>query len=110
VAGGAQAVGETGGELLAPAAHRLIGDDDTTLGQDQLNIPQAEAEHMVQLDTVADDLSREPMTVMRIGRWHHIPVSPATAAAAKPDCRDNALSGNLSTNRPDRIRPLLLRR
>ena len=52
MAGGAQAVGETGGELLAPAAHRLLGDDDTTLSQDQLNIPQAEAEHMVQLDSV----------------------------------------------------------
>jgi hypothetical protein len=35
----AQAVGETRAEFLAPASHRLIGDDDATLSQYQLNIP-----------------------------------------------------------------------
>jgi hypothetical protein len=34
----AQAVGETHGELLAPASHRLVGDDDTAFGQDQLDL------------------------------------------------------------------------
>ena len=56
-----QAVGETRAEFLAPASHRLIGDDDATLSQYQRNIPQAEAEHVVQPDRVTDDLGGEPM-------------------------------------------------
>ena len=39
-----QAVRETGGELLAPPPNRLIGDDDATFSQEQLDIPQAEAD------------------------------------------------------------------
>jgi hypothetical protein len=39
----AQAFGETRTEFLAPASHRLVGDDNTALSQEQLNIPQAEA-------------------------------------------------------------------
>jgi hypothetical protein len=85
-----QAVGETAGELLAPAPHRLVGDSDTAFRPDQLNIAQAEAEHVVQPDSVADDLGRKPMTAVRVGRWRHIPVSPAYLAAAKPGYRDAA--------------------
>jgi hypothetical protein len=43
----AQAVGETRTEFLAPASYRLVGDDNTALSQEQLNIPQAEADHVV---------------------------------------------------------------
>ena len=46
----AQTVGETRRELLTPAAHRLVGDDDTALRQDQLDIAQTEAENVVQPD------------------------------------------------------------
>ena len=42
-----QGVGETRSELFAPASHRLVGDDDTALSQDQLDIAQAEAEYVV---------------------------------------------------------------
>jgi hypothetical protein len=49
-----QAGGETCSEFLAPAPHRLIGDDNASLRQEQLNIAQAEAEHMVQPHGVAD--------------------------------------------------------
>ena len=59
-----QAVGETRGEFLAPAAHRLVGHDDATLSQDQFDIPQAEAEHVVQPDSVADDLGGKAMAVV----------------------------------------------
>jgi hypothetical protein len=44
----AQAVGETRTEFLAPASHRLVGDENAALSQEQLNIPQAEAEHVPQ--------------------------------------------------------------
>jgi hypothetical protein len=67
----AQAVSKAGGEFLAPASHRLVRDDDTAFSQDQLNITQAEAEHVVQPDGVADDLGREPMTVVWVGWWRH---------------------------------------
>src|ERR1700709_443125 len=62
-----QAVGETRSELLAPASHRLVGDDDTAFRQDQLDIAQTEAENVVQPDGVADDLGWEPMAVVGIG-------------------------------------------
>jgi hypothetical protein len=63
----AQAVGETRTEFLAPTSHRLVGDENAALSQEQLNIPQAEAEHVVQPDSVADDLGGEPVAVVGIG-------------------------------------------
>src|ERR1700722_2523801 len=63
----AQAVGETRTEFLAPALHRLVGDDNGALSQEQLNIPQAEAEQVVQPDSVADGLDGEPVAVVGIG-------------------------------------------
>jgi hypothetical protein len=64
---GAQAVGETRTGFLAPAPDRLIGNDNATLSQEQLDIPQTEAEDAVQPDSVADDLSGEPMTIAWVG-------------------------------------------
>ena len=61
--------GHSGAEFLAPAPHRLIGDGSTTLSQEQLS--QAEAEHMVQPDGLADDLGRKTTTVVRVGWWFH---------------------------------------
>jgi hypothetical protein len=43
----AQAAGKRLAELLAPAPHGLIGDDDAPLSQKQLDVPQAEAEHVI---------------------------------------------------------------
>ena len=37
------ATGKTLAEFLAPAPHRLVGDSNAPLGQEQLNIAQAEA-------------------------------------------------------------------
>jgi hypothetical protein len=67
----AQAVGETRSEFLAPAPYCLIGDNNPALSQKQLNIPQTEAKDVVQPDSVANDLGREPMTIVRIGRRLH---------------------------------------
>jgi hypothetical protein len=36
-----------------------------------LNVPQAEAEHMVQPDSVADDLGGKAVAVVRVGRGLH---------------------------------------
>ena len=58
-------VGELRTELAAPAPDALVRDGDAPLRQDQLHVPQAQAEHMIELDRVADDLRRE--AVSRIG-------------------------------------------
>ena len=74
-----QAAGETCSELLAPAPHGFVGDDGASLSQEQLNIPQAEAEHVIEPDGVADDLGWEPVAIVRIGggsyRQSHPPPS-----------------------------------
>jgi hypothetical protein len=66
-----QAIGEIRGKFLTPAGHRLVGDDNATLSQEQLNISQAEAEHVVQPHGVADDLGGEPMAIAGIGSRLH---------------------------------------
>ncbi len=45
-----RAVGGGPAELLAPPTNRLIGDDHATFSQKQFDIPEAKAEHVVQLD------------------------------------------------------------
>jgi hypothetical protein len=46
----AQAVGKACAEFLAPAPNGLIGDDHAAFGQKQFNVPEPEAEHVVQPD------------------------------------------------------------
>jgi hypothetical protein len=48
-----------------------MGDDNATFGQEQLDIPQAEAEHMVQPDSMTDDLGGNAMAVVRVRWWLH---------------------------------------
>src|SRR4249920_3768723 len=66
-----QAARECLAELLAPLTNGLIRDNDATFSQQQLNIPQAEAEHVIQPDRVADDLGRKAVAVVRIGWGFH---------------------------------------
>jgi hypothetical protein len=58
-------------KLLAPPTNRLIGDDNATFSQKQLNIPQAEAEHVVQPDSVADNLGGKAVAVARVRQGLH---------------------------------------
>src|ERR1019366_7291875 len=85
-----QAVCEGLAKLLAPLTNRLIRDDNATFSQKQLNVPQAEAEHVVQPDSGADGLGGEGMGVGRGGRRFHA----ASLAGLQSDCqigyRDNA--------------------
>jgi hypothetical protein len=55
-------------ELPAPAPDRFVGEKHATLGQQQLHVSQAQAEHVIEPDHVADDLGREAMAVMRVCR------------------------------------------
>jgi hypothetical protein len=63
----AEPTGKIGTELAAPVSNALAGDDHAALGQDQLDVSQAEAEHVVQPNGVVDDLGREPMPRVRGG-------------------------------------------
>jgi hypothetical protein len=46
-------------EFLTLLPDRLIGDDDSALGEKILDIPETEAEAMISPDRIADDLGRE---------------------------------------------------
>src|ERR1700676_4791863 len=61
----AKTVGKTLAEFLAPAPNGLVGDHNAPLSQEQLDIAQAEAEHMVQPDSMADDLGGKAMASVR---------------------------------------------
>ena len=76
----AQSAGKILAEFLAPTPNGLIGDDDTTLGQQQFNVSQAEAEHVIQPDRVADEFCWKSMAVVGVGRRLHT----ASLAAIQP--------------------------
>jgi hypothetical protein len=52
----AKLAGEIGVELEVPLPYALMGDRDAPLGQKQFDIPETQAEDVVQPDRVADDL------------------------------------------------------
>jgi hypothetical protein len=54
-----QHVGEDPAEAQAPLADALVADHDPTLGQDQLNITQAQTEAVKEPQGMLDDLGRE---------------------------------------------------
>ena len=52
-------------ELLTPDSNRFIRDDDSAFGEKIFDIPEAQAETMVNPDGIADDFRREPMAVIQ---------------------------------------------
>ncbi len=63
----AQACGEGLAEFSAPAPDGLIRDDNAPLSQKLLGLAQAEAEHVIQPDSVTNDFGGEPVAVVRVG-------------------------------------------
>ena len=55
----AQPAGEVGAKLQAPVPDTFVGHYDAALRQDQLDVPQAEAEDVIQPDRVANDVRRK---------------------------------------------------
>src|ERR1700674_4229834 len=51
-------------ELPTPDSNRFIRDDDSPFGEKILDIPEAQAETMVNPDGITDDFWRETMTVI----------------------------------------------
>ena len=77
--------------IPAPAPHCLLGDGNKPLGQERLNIPQAEAEYMIQPHSIAANLGGKAMAVVRVGWRLHAASLAVPRAAAGPDYCDNAI-------------------
>jgi len=54
-----------GTELGAPLADRFMANDDASLGEQFLNVAEAEMETTIQPDGVSDDLRREAIATVR---------------------------------------------
>ena len=63
---------------------RLVGNLDAVLGQHQLDIPEAEAERVVQPNGVADDFGRKAVTMVRIRGAFHAATMPYANASRHP--------------------------
>ena len=84
----AQPIREALGELQAPAPDRLVGEDDAALGQEQLDVPEAQRERVVEPDRVGDDRGREAVTMVWIRSAYH----PPTMAQFDPDHHAGSLT------------------
>jgi hypothetical protein len=72
-------------ELLTSLPDRLIGHDDSPLGEKMLHIPEAQAEAMIRPDGVTDDLARKSIAgVRRPISLHRISVSVFMLKLTKP--------------------------
>jgi len=82
------AMGESSAELVAPATDRFVRHHDTTLEQQLLDVPQAQAEPEIPSNRAADDDGREPVTVIKRFRFlHHLIYRRFTVNLTKPVCR-----------------------
>ena len=60
-----------GSELPTPLPDGLVGDRDSPLRQEVLNITETQGEPVLQPDAVADDLTREPVAAIAVGVCIH---------------------------------------
>lgn len=74
-------LGVFGSELPAPLPHRLIADNDAPLREEFLDIAKAQAESMAQPHAVADELTREAVTVVADLVHLHLPTLPTSASS-----------------------------
>ena len=61
-------------ELVAPAPDRLVAELHSPECHHQLDIPKAHTEVEIEPYALRDDLSRKPITTIRVG-WHSISIS-----------------------------------
>jgi hypothetical protein len=79
-----QSFGKALAEFLAPVPNGLVGENNAPFSQKQLDIPQAEAEHVIQSDGMADDLGGKAMAIVWVGRGFMPPVLPVSSPFARP--------------------------
>src|SRR3954451_5303746 len=78
-------VGKQPAETQAPLTDALVADHDAASGQDQLDITQAEAEAVIQPDSVLDHLGRKPEATVEIAQSRHADTLPSPARVQQPD-------------------------
>ena len=71
-----QCSGVLGAELPAPVADALLGDGDSTLRQEILDVSEAHAEPVIQPDGVADNLGWEPVAAVAGSHAVHLATLP----------------------------------
>src|SRR5262245_32932388 len=83
---------DRGSEVLHPAAHRLVGDQDPALSQQILDIAEAEREPGIEPDGLLDDHGWKPISgVADLGHHGHLrPQIPAD----KPNNVTTPYAGN----------------
>src|SRR5271166_4126126 len=93
----ADAISKALAGFRTPAPNGLIGDDDATFSEEQLDISQveAEAEPAVQPESMADDLGGKAMAVVRVGWWFHARTVVRLRSHCQTGYRDNARRGLL---------------
>ena len=64
-------VGEGSSKAQAPGADALVAHDDAALGQDRLDVAQAQAEAMVEPHGVGDDLGGKAEAAVRVRHLFH---------------------------------------
>src|SRR3954471_23664954 len=78
-------VGEQPAETQAPLADALVADYDAAGGQDQLDITQAEAEAVIQPDSVLDHLGPKSKATVGLGRSRHSRPAALPSRVRQPD-------------------------
>jgi hypothetical protein len=78
-----QSIGKQPAEAQSPLANSLVADHDTSGRQDQLNIPQAQAQAVIQPHWMLGDLDWVPEATIRVRRGRHAR-QVATAPTAPP--------------------------
>ena len=68
----AEFAGELAAEGQTPLPDTFVADADAPLGEDQFDVPEAQAEQMVQPDCVADDLGWEAVSGVGDGLGRHL--------------------------------------
>jgi hypothetical protein len=68
-------------ELPTPLPDGLVGDHDSSLRQEFLNVSEAQAEAVVQPDGVTDDLRRKPVSAVAASIGIHQPSLPGPGSS-----------------------------
>jgi hypothetical protein len=95
-----QTVRKAPAKFPTPASHRLMGNNDGPLSQQQFHIAQAEAEHVVQPNSVADNLRGKAMAVVWIGWLLHAAILARTCHARHPPVTVTMPLGCLADDSP----------
>jgi hypothetical protein len=74
----AELAGELTAEDQTPLTDAFVADRDASLGEDQFDVSETQAEAVIQPDRVANDLGREPVSGVGDGLGRHLTILAPT--------------------------------